>query len=261
MLKTIDATSNLIRAVVSLVVVGAVGAGSWVGYRHFNANELALKEKDERLEQSQREIEALNQDIEVKKKEIDRLDTAVRLLKVDHRVAQLTVLDQFKAADDGRLRTKFSFVEVGEQGEPLEQPKVFEIDGNVVHVDSLVVSFEDAYVEKGDPLRGTALALFRRIYGDDQKPSEGFPLDSVRTRPTGYSRGSEPTELERDIWSRFWDYANDPQLAEQKGIKTIQGKVSYTQLRKGKTYRLLLRSTGDFTIKPEEGTSPTGKAL
>ncbi|MEX0585280.1 MAG: hypothetical protein WD176_01460, partial [Pirellulales bacterium] len=196
-----------------------------------------------------------------KKKEIERLDTAVRLLKVDHRLAQLTVLDQRKAADDGRMLTKFSFVEVGQNGDPLEQPKVFEIEGNMVHIDALVVSYIDEHVEQGDPLRGAALCLFRRIYGDNQKPSEGFPLDAVRSRPAGYSRGSEPTELERDIWNRFWDYANDPKMTAEKGVKNVQGKVAYTQLRKGKSYRLLLRSTGDFTIQPEEGTAPSGKAL
>jgi hypothetical protein len=261
MLKTLDATSNLIRAVVSLAVVGAVGAGGWVGYQHYYANELALKQKDEQLVQSQNEIKALNADIEIKKKEIERLDTAVRLLKVDHRVAQLTVLGQRKAPDDGRTLTRFSFVEVGEKGQPLEQPKVFEIDGDIVHVDSLVVAFKDEYVEKGDPLRGTALCLFRRIYGDNQKPSDGFPLDAVSARPAGYSRGSEPTDLEREIFANFWDYANDPEKADKQGVRTIHGKASYTQLRKGKSYRLMLRSTGDISLQAEDGPTLPGKAL
>ena len=264
MLKALDATSNFIRALVSLLVVGAVGAGGYVGYQTYYENELTLKrhenqlkEKEAELARSQKQIHELNVDLAEKKKEIERLSTAVRLLKVDHRVAELTVLDQREAPDSDRTVTRFSFVEVNDEGQPLEQPQEFTIEGDIVHIDALVVSFLDEYVEKGDPLRGTSLCLFRRIYGEDQKPSEGFPLDPVGSRPAAYSRGSEPSELEREIWNNFWEYANNPKKAEQAGVRTAQGKVSYTQLREGMRYRLLLRSTGDFTIQPE--TAPAEK--
>jgi hypothetical protein len=258
MLKTLDSASNFIRAVVSLAVTGIVGVAGWLGYETYHANDRILKEKNAQLAASQAQIESLNKDLEVKQREIERLDTAMRLLKIDHRVARLEVLQQEQDAS-GRLLTRVAFVETDDEGRPLEQPREFVIAGSEVHIDALVVSFLDEYVEKGDPLRGTALCLFRRIYGDEQKPSEGAPLDPVGGRPAAYSRGSEPSDLEKKIFGDFWEYANNPKKAEQAGVRTAQGKVSYTQLRPQMRYRLMLRSTGDFTIQPE--TAPAGKAL
>jgi hypothetical protein len=259
MLKTLDSASNFLRAVVSLAVTGILGVAGWIGYDTYYSNERALKEKDAQLAASQAQVDALTKDVEKKQREIERLDTALRLLKVDHRVAQLEVLDQKQDPDSGRLITRVSFVETDDEGRPLEKAREFEIAGSEVHIDALVVSFRDEYVEKGDPLRGTALCLFRRIYGDEQKPSEGAPLDPVGARPAAYSRGSEPSDLEKRIWGDFWEYANNPKKAEEDGVRTAQGKVSYTQLRPQMRYRLMLRSTGDFTIHPE--TSPARKAL
>jgi hypothetical protein len=183
----------------------------------------------------------------------------MQLLKVDHRVAELQVLGQEKHAVSDRLVTRFSFVEVDDEGRLLEEPREFVIEGDVVHVDALVVSFQDEYVEKGDPLRGTALCLFRRVYGEYQSPSEAALLDPIGNRPVAYSRGHEPSKLEKEIWGDFWEYANNPQKAQEAGVRTAQGKVSYTQLRPQMRYRLMLRSTGDFTIQPER--SPPRKAL
>lgn len=251
MLKTLDSASNFIRAVVSLGAMGLVSVAGWFGYETYFANERVLKEKDAQLAASQAQIEALNVDVAAKQREIERLDTALQLLKVDHRMAQLEVLEQKQDPASGQLLTRFSFVETDDEGQPLEKPREFTIEGDVVHVDALVISFEDEYVEKGDPLKGTALCLFRRIHGDEQKPSDAFPLDPVRTRPVAYSRGGQPSEFEKKLWEDFWEYANNPKKAEDAGVRTAQGKVSYTKLRPMMRYRLMLRSTGDFTIQPE----------
>jgi hypothetical protein len=259
MLKALDSASNFIRAVVSLGILGVLSVAGWLGYDTYHANERVLKEKEAQLAASQAQIEALNLDVAAKQREIERLDTALQLLKVDHRVAQLEVLDQRKSPDSDRLLTRFSFVETDNEGHPLETPREFTIEGDVVYVDALVVSFRDEYVEKGDPLRGTALRMLRRLYGEYQSPSEGFPLDPVGRRPAAYGRGSEPSELEKKIWGDFWEYANDPQKAEEDGVRTAQGKASYTKLKPQMRYRLMFRSIGDFTIHPETG--PPQKAL
>ncbi len=251
MLKTIDSASGLIRAVVSLGVMGIVGAAGWLGYDKFYANEQSLREKDAQIAASQAQIDTLTLDVAAKQKEIERLDTALRLMKVDHRAALIEVLDQRQDPNTGRLLTRFTFVETDDDGNPLETPREFTIEGNVVHVDAYVVSFKDEYVEKGDPLRGTALRLLRRLYGDYQSPSEGASLDPVGKRPAAYGRSNEPSELEKEIWQDFWEYANNPKKAEDAGVRTAQGKGSYTQLRPQMRYRLMFRNTGDFTIHPE----------
>jgi hypothetical protein len=259
MLKTLDSASNFIRAVVSLGVLGLVSVAGWFGYDVYYANERVLREKDAQLAASQAEIDALEQDVAAKEREIERLDTALHLLKVDHRVAQLEVLSQNKDPLSDHVLTRFTFVETDDEGNPLDTPREFTVEGDVIYVDALVVSFRDEYVEKGDPLRGTALRLLRRLYGEYQSPSEGFSLDRVGLRPAAYGGKREPSELEKQIWADFWEYANNPQKAEEAGVRTAQGKASYTQLRPMMRYRLMLRSTGDFTIQPE--TMPARKAL
>src|ERR1700752_1326984 len=111
MLKAIDSASNFIRAVVSLAVTGIVGTAGWLGYETYYAKERVLKEKDAQLQASQAQIETLSKDVEAKKKQIERLDLALKLLKVDHRVALLEVLEQKKSPTSDRMLTRFTFVE------------------------------------------------------------------------------------------------------------------------------------------------------
>src|SRR5947209_4337971 len=100
MRETISAVSNLIRSFVSLAVLGVVSFAGWLGYETFSD----LKSKNEVISQLSGEVQA-------KQKKIDALDLAMRLLKVDHRVAEMTVLDQWDSKQAGRVMTKFQFVE------------------------------------------------------------------------------------------------------------------------------------------------------
>lgn len=206
----------------------------------------------ETVEKQTAEIVVLNKDLEAKQVEIDRLQTVVKLLKLDHRVALITVLDQ-KRSDDGKeLRTKFNFVEVNEEGRPLEAPRVFEIKGDVVYLDAWVVKFGFDYLEQGDPLRSASICLFRRIFGESQPPSEGFALDADRKAPAAYRTGGKPSEFEQQIWSRFWEYANNPTLAKQAGVRAAHGEAPSIKLLPGKRYRVVLQAAGGLRIDPPE---------
>jgi hypothetical protein len=183
----------------------------------------------------------------------------VKLLKVDHRVGRITVLSQHGSAAAGDLTTTFDFVEVNDQGQPLEAPRVFTIRGDIVYIDAWVAKFDDKYVEQGDPLRGTAICLFRRVFGESQAPNNGAALDPVGTEPTVYRHGGKPSALEQQIWSRFWDYANDPKLAKEVGARAFQGEAPSMKLMVGKQYRVLLRASGGLTIIPQEPSPEAGK--
>lgn len=198
------------------------------------------------------EIVSLNKDLEAKRVEIERLQTVVKLLKLDHRVALITVLDQKRSDDGTQVHTKFSFVEVNEEGRPLEEPRVFEIQGDVVYLDAWVVKFGFDYLEQGDPLRSTSICLFRRIFGESQAPSEGFALDTGGNAPAAYRTGGKPSEFEQQIWSRFWEYANNPTLAKQAGVRAAHGEAPSIKLLPGKRYRVVLQATGGLRIDPPE---------
>ena len=277
MLKTINAVNKLAGTIVSLTILAVIGAGGWYAYQTYFAGKLrAQRELEEReaeiagltrdlaartheidrlgdeLTETHEQIDRLELDLEAKQREIERLDMAVRLLKVDHRVAQIDVLGQEGSAEDGDLVTHFSFVEIDDRGKPLEEPRVFQVAGDFLFVDSWVAKFTDEFVEVGDPLRSTSICLFRRLFGETQRPSEGFALDSVGSRPAAYRKGGKMSELEREIWGKFWEYANDPVKAEKVGVRAAHGEAPYIKLLPGKRYKVVLRASGGLSLIPED---------
>ena len=257
MFKAISAFNSFLRTLLSLTLVGMLGFGGWMGYRTYYSKEVAevaLKEKLAELQEKQAEISALKDDLEAKEQRIQRLSMAIQLLKVDHRLAQIAVLKQWKSAETGRLVTRFSFVEVDEEGRPLENARIHEIEGDVLYIDSWVAKFEDEYIEQHeqDPLRTTSICLFRRFFGEHLSPENGFPIDPVGSRPKAYSRGSEMSELEREIWSNFWEYANNLEKARAAGIRAAHGEAPSIQLREGKLYKITLRASDGLSFVPED---------
>lgn len=255
-------------ALLGLVAV----AGWWTLFLRgrFAQHEQALAERDLR-------IASLEVDVQQRDERIRALEHALHLLKVDHRVARLEVLEQFESAlpassaaetsstsdaapasapsstptSAPALRTRVRFTELGQGGERLGEPRELVVEGRFAYVEALVVKFEDDYVERGDALRGSSICLFQRIFGEGQKPSEGARLDPVGLRPRAYG-GDELVDPQfEDLWRRFWDYANEPELARAKGVRAVHGEAPFIELRPGKSYRLELRASGGLSLRPE----------
>jgi len=204
------------------------------------------------LESRTAEVAHLENVVAEKEREIEALELARRLLKVQHRVARLVVLAQGATGESPeRVRTTVRFTELGADGEPLAPGRDLTIEGKTIYVESLVIQFEDRYVEQGDALRGTSLCLFRRLFGEDQKPSEGAPLDAIGERPVVYGGDTTEPAVHAALWQRFWDYANDPALARELGVRAMQGEAPFIEARPGKSYRLDLRAAGGLVIEAE----------
>lgn len=208
-------------------------------------------ELETEIKQQEVEIAVLHDDLAKKRQEIQRLNVAMKLLKVDHRVAEIVVLDRSGSAREDDLKTTFHFVEIDRNGQPLEKPRVFTVEGDVIYLDAWVIKFTDELVESGDPLRSTSICLFKRIFGESQPPSEGFALDPVGSRPTAYRNGAKMSSLEEQLWTRFWDYANDPKMASESGVRAAHGEAPSVKLMPGKRYRVLLRASGGLSITVE----------
>jgi len=191
---------------------------------------------------SQRQIEQLEQ----KNQELERIRTR---LETDRRVARILVTDQKSVA--GQLKTTLLFVEYGRNGQALPA-RQFTIDGNEAHFDAEIIKFKDQYVERGDPLRGQSILLFVRVYGADQAPSAGFPIDQPGDIPEIY-RGADPevSSFEQDLWNNFWKLYNDRDAREARGIRGLNGEGLYGQFLPGFQYTITLRSDGDGTITEE----------
>ena len=242
--------TGMVRVVLGLAIVAAVLVGMLVVYNAFVASSSrALMGENLQLKQ---QVDELKEQVDDLRRENQRLTTALRLLKVDHRVAQIDVLSQEGSAEKGDLATHFTFVELDRGGNRLEQPRQYRVAGDVVYIESWVVKFGDEYVEQGDPLRSTSLCLFRRVFGEAQRPINGFDLDRDGSRPAAYRTKRGPSELEKEIWGRFWELANDPDAAEKLGVRVVHGEAPFQKMLPGKRYKVLLRASGGLSITPED---------
>ena len=282
---TISNVNAAFRNLLLAMLVGLFGIGGYKAYEIFNEPQQMLADKQAELEKTSanlkqatedlatlgKEVADLNVQLTEKSAELDRLQVAMNLLKVRHRLARLKVIDQHEvpslnpvpptagtesAVSQPNLVTKIEFVEINRDGEPIGEPKQFDIVGDMVYVDYLRVTFDDKYVEQADLDRSTSLALFQRLFGEHQEPANGFQLDTVGTRPTAYGRGTEASDFEKKIWDDFWLIANDPAKAGEMGIRGANGDAVSIRVRPGKTYEIDLRTTGDMTIKPVEAAAP-----
>ena len=191
---------------------------------------------------AQRQIEQLQQ----KNEELQQIRTR---LETDRRVARILVTDQKTVA--GQMKTTLLFVESARDGSELPA-KQFTINGNEAHFDAQVIKFKDQYIESADPLRGQSIMLFVRVYGADQAPSAGFPIDEPGKIPEIYG-GSDPhvSSSEQDLWNNFWKLYNDRDARDARGIRGLHGEGLYGQFLPGHMYTITLRADGDGTINEE----------
>jgi hypothetical protein len=251
MYNLLGSLNRLLTTLIALLVAAVLGSGTYLLYRGFLVDKWALAERETQLKDLSTQVAARNTEIARLRNDLDRVQTALRLMKVDHRVARIDVLGQTGSAKAGDLVTRLSFAELDARGQPIEKPRVFSVKGDMVYIDAQIIKYEDRMVETGDPLRSTSVYVFRRLFGEAQAPKDGFPLDPVGAAPARYREGGQPSELEQQIWARFWEYANDPSLAGKAGVRAAHGEAPSIKLLPGKRYRVMLRSSAGLWIAPE----------
>lgn len=256
--NTVATVNNTIRTVLAAVVLFFLGGTGWVVYDKLTHEQRALQTAQDLLSQTQgqlgeaeQQIGKLEEDLAQAVVQIDQLETSMRLLKMDQRLAQLDVIDQVRDEQEV-IQTTVRFTELTPDGDPIGEPREFTIDGDVIYIDNWVVKFEDEFVEQAHLQRGTSLALFRRIFGEQQKPIDGFELDRVGLLPQAYARGGQPSEFEKEIWDQFWVFANDREKAQEKGIRAAHGEAVSIKTQEGKSYRIVLRASDGLSIVPME---------
>ena len=257
-MENVKTINSAVRTALLTGLVGIFGFGGYYGYSEYTKNERLLKEQAEKIRLAGEEVEKLNREVATKVAQIEKLETAMHLLKTDQRLAQLRVINIERDEKGKAIKSQLEFVELSPQGEPLSKPKQVELLGDLIYVDNWIIKFDDRYVEKGDIERGTSLCLFRRVFSEDTLPSEGITLDEVGMRPQAYSRGGAMSEFEKKLWGDFWEFANDPKKAAEMGIRAANGEAVSIKVREGKTYSISLRASGGLSIAPiEEGAQQT----
>jgi hypothetical protein len=187
--------------------------------------------------------------------EKQRLEGYLTILKHIDRRARVEVLRQAKD-QQGNLQTTIRFTEIDSTGKPISVSRELTLPGQEVYFDTLVIKFDDHFIEQSDPLKGQALMLFRRIFSSTQRPEDGFVIDMDGQAPEIYAERQAPSGFEKEIWKRFWELANDEKSAKEHGVRAIHGDAPYMRLEPDRVYEVLLRSTGEVIITPGTRLAP-----
>jgi hypothetical protein len=194
------------------------------------------------LTSQQRQINQLEQ-------KRDELLQIVQRLTTERRVAKVLVIDQQPA--DQTISTTFLWVEYAADGSTLA-PRQFNILGDEVHFDAEVIKFDHDFVEANDPLKGHSIALFTRVFGSFQTPSDGFPIDAPGQEPDIYKgASSQQGDFERDLWQNFWKLYDDESYRKKMGVRVAQGESPWGRLTMGQLYTITVESDGGVNLSHE----------
>jgi len=171
-----------------------------------------------------------------------KLKAAITSLTHEDQIGFAKVIKQEKR--DGVLFTTLRFIET-DRGDILTPilEKEYEIEGDIVHFDTLIVTFSDQAVMDGN---ARSLYLWRRVYGEHMSPAEGFPIETSGAHPERYTDLLRNLKLpeQKMFWEAIWDLANDPEALRQHGIKAVYGNVVYKRLRPGLIYVFKIGADG-----------------
>jgi hypothetical protein len=257
-IENIHTLNSVVRTGLVIVVLAALAYAGYLAYQNYLGPRREAEQN--RIELARREavIRQLESDLAEQAQQIATLQTALKLLKVDRRLAHVKILDK-GMEDDGRPYLAVEFVEVDADGQPLSVPRRFTLAGDRLYIDCWVVKFEDKYIENAEPLRSASLYVFKSIWGNLDGPDGGFALDQAHNENrTAYGRPSDISEFEQKIWEDFWAVSNDTSRQEELGIRAIHGQVNYLQVEPGRVYEVNLRASDGLSIRPKD--IPVSKA-
>jgi len=248
-MENVKTVNSVVRTSMMAAILGCVGYGGYFGYNNYikpsAEAKQAMVDLAEYKEKFAEQEEALKETAEKNAK----LQTAMKLLKIDRRVAHLKVLE--KGIDEnGEEFLKVRFTEVDGAGEVIGSPRDYTLLGKMFFIDCLIVKFKDEYIEQADALREASMFTFKSIYGDAQKPQDGFPLDiETGDKAPGIYGNTERTRFEEKIWNDFWTISNDAHQQDELGIRAIHGQANYLPPEEGRTYEITIRSSGGVGLK------------
>jgi len=145
---------------------------------------------------------------------------------------------------DGRIFTRLRFVETNrsdDYSKVLE--KEYEIEGDIVHFDALIIKFSNQMVLDG---KEKSLYLWRRIYGEKMNPSDGFSIENQNEEPKRYSDILEKLSLDerKQFWTQIWELSNDPDRLKKHGIEAVYGNVIYKNVKPHLVYIFRINNVG-----------------
>lgn len=172
------------------------------------------------------------------------LQQALTRLGEERQIGYAKVAEQFH--NNGQLMTRLRFVATDPRN-PQQRllERNYEIAGDIVHFDALVVRFDKQLVQDG---KARSLYLWRRVYGENMTPADGLSIETPGQEPLRYKGLFEPLwpQDKQLFWRGIWDLANAPDKLKEHGIQAIFGNVVYSRLQPGLIYIFKIDAAGNL---------------
>jgi len=167
--------------------------------------------------------------------------------KADTRIAEVLVTESKLDEITGRFITTIKFLEYDISAKPLP-PKYWTFNGNLIQFQSLVVRFDDGYIEQGHRMKGKSVYLFLKAFTLNGAQTQEFSITPAHGIPDGYLVEGASTKMQKEIWARFWQYALDPQERAKVGIKNAQIEAPGSVFVPGTIYAIRIEHDGGMRI-------------
>jgi len=168
-------------------------------------------------------------------------------LEAESRIAEVLVVDSKRDRPGQAPQTTIKFLEYDLRGRPL-RPKYFTFRGNIIQFQTLVVRFEDRYVERADALRGKSIALFLKAFALDGTNAQVFEITKAYETPEGYRVDGVASHFQDMVWKRFWNYSLMPAERGKAGIKNAQIEAPGSMFVPGTVYTIVIEHDGGVRI-------------
>ena len=212
---------KVLSALIIIVILGSIGGGGLLTWKyHFNKTigQLLTENKE--------------------------LQTAIANLKMERQIGYAKVISQVEV--EGKIITKLKFVET-DRKDMLKRvlEKEYEIEGDIIHFDALIVKFDEQLVMDG---KERSMYLWRRVYSDKMRPEDGFAIEAEGDEPKRYADISSKFNLKDKelFWEEIWKLADDPESLAEYGVSAIYGNVVYRKVQPGLVYVFKISSTGSL---------------
>ncbi|MHC4638051.1 MAG: hypothetical protein ACYTBV_11205 [Planctomycetota bacterium] len=213
---------KLLSTLITIVILGLIGGGGLLVWKY----------------QSNRTIGQLLE-------ENKELQEAITNLKSENQIGYAKVISQVET--EGKIITKLKFVETDRE-DMLKRvlEKEYEMEGDIIHFDALIVKFDEKLVIDG---KERALYLWRRVYSSKMRPEDGFAIETQGDEPKRYADISSSKLNLKDkslFWKEIWKLADDKESLAEYGVSAIYGNVVYHKVQPGLVYVFKISSTGSL---------------
>ena len=171
----------------------------------------------------------------------------IQNLKAESRIAEVLVTSSSVDEYTRKYTTTIKFLEYDVKGGPLK-PKFFTFKGNQIQFQTLVVRFDDKYIEEGHRMKGKSVYLFMKAFVLNGKNTQEYEITHRDVVPEGYKISDAPNRFEREVWQRFWKYALDPNARARIGIKNAQLEAPGSVFVPGTIYTPIIEHHGGIRI-------------